>query len=98
MFEKTPFHFFLMMFLKKLTSLIDAEHLFLDSICRYFQNLKKEGIAPLNPIPLLRTQSNYNNNIYIFLLIRYHENFFYTNKTLLYFFFFLVFVFNKNFH
>ena len=40
-----------------LTSLIDAKHLFLDSICRYFQNLKKEGIAPLNPIPLLRTQS-----------------------------------------
>lgn len=87
-----------MMFLKKLTSLIDAEHLFLDSICRYFpnlkkegiQNLKKEGIAPLNPIPLLRTQSNYNNNIYIFLLIRYHENFFYTNKTLLYFFFFSI--------
>ena len=35
--------------------------------------------------------------IYIFLLIRYHEKIFYTNKTLLYFYF-LVFVFNKNFH
>ena len=71
---------------------------------KYLQQQRKALGDFLNMSLEATHQANAFDNVekialtYIFLLIRYHENFFYTNKTLLYFFFFLVFVFNKNFH